>query len=86
MKTGMVDGGRAEDGSDPCPPPHTINSNTPSTTMRENPFVLQAGSKHTCQERRGSYTGPGNVPVTHKDLDYAGGRSQLQLMLGVWLT
>lgn len=62
----------------------SINSNTPSETMRENPFVLQAGSKHACQERRGSRTGPGNVPGTVNDLiDSTGGRSQLQLMLGV---
>lgn len=56
--------------------------------MRENPFVLQAGSKHACQERRGSYAGPGSVPGTVNDvdsrlIDSTGGRSQLQLMLGV---
>lgn len=41
--------------------------------------VLQAGSKHTCQERRGGDTGPGNVPATLNGVDSTGGRSQLQL-------
>lgn len=56
-KDRMVDGGGVEDGSDPCPPPHTINPNTPSRTKRENPFVLQAGSKHTSQEGKWTSTG-----------------------------
>lgn len=56
-----------EDGSDPCPPPHTINSNTPSRTKRENPFVLQAGSKHTSQE--GKWTSDGQDSTDGRNLE-----------------
>lgn len=34
----------------PCHPPQSINSNTPTQMMHENPFMLQAGSEDNTGE------------------------------------
>lgn len=41
----------------PCHPPQSINSNTPTQMMHENPFMLQAGSEDNTETEGERYKG-----------------------------